>query len=87
MFILAKEADYPVLIEHMQNLLMILKDRPTHHRHIRTVLRIADISIRKGEYNKAKAHLDYCDKLCSEYDDMYNTEIRLQRIRTLSKHP
>lgn len=87
MFLCAKESEYPQLIEHMQTLLLILKDRPMDHRYIRTVLKMTDLTIRRGDYHQAWEHLVYCERLISDYDDLYNTQLRLQNSKTVEKRP
>lgn len=71
----------------MQTLLLILKDRPTDHRYIRTVLKMVDLTIRRGDYNQAWEHLEYCERLIADYDDLYTTQLRLQNLRSLEKYP
>mgnify|MGYP000944231040 FL=1 len=67
----------------MQTLLLILKDRPNDHRYIRTVLKMIDLTIRRGEYNQAWEHLEYCEQLIANYDDLYSTQLRLKNAKTV----
>lgn len=71
----------------MQTLLLILKDRPTDNRYIRTVLKMVDLTIRRGDFNQAWEHLEYCEGLIADYDDRYKTELRIRQLKTVGQHP